>query len=209
MDEYLLDDIKEEMKKNFKGSPKYVFHGTRCPTDIIKEKGIVFDVDFFISKIQQCLEKNNMDLEYWLLYKPGKDLADSLRSEVIWGKLNDSECNNRRKITVSTHVGNAIAGASINPELLYDAVTSIRIYKTPKSQRTRNFRKRAEAYAIEFLERIGEEKVVVIDAKDPAINVTRWHAFTTTESGYVPLGTIIGIVDKPYFSRLVKESRFT
>lgn len=170
--------------------PDLVFHGTRCPRDVIEKEGIEYDKEFLIQKTKDFCVDLGVDFDIWSLAKAPFPSGGSIMS-----RLTGSRSPGRCQIFVTNRFEHALSYATRNPEILWYAIRSIIHFKYPRRWSAK-FYSEMEETIVRLLSVIGVPKVVVINAKHPSIGgLARTNQ--TTKSGLVPPDAIVEIKEFP------------
>jgi len=171
---------------------KYVYHGTRCPTEVILTKGLAFDNEALIKITRELAQKIGIDFHTW---------SKSRRNGVLCGKyLMDKLEGNERgrwraRIWVTASFSNAKSYAYGNPEIICTVIESMMLFKYPHRS-SRKFMEEIRRFTRRVLAGIGSPKVVVIKAFHPMVNlrVTKDHFNIPLKTKVVPPDAIERII---------------
>lgn len=104
-----------------------VYHGTRCSTEIIKERGLIYDKEFLLEKTKEFCQELGVDFDTWRNstkpFPPGKQVVDRML-----GIGRPGRC----QIFVTCRFEHAASYATRNPEILWDVIRSIMHFKYPR-----------------------------------------------------------------------------
>ena len=191
MDEYTSNCGSEVSGMNILSfeKPDKVYHGTRCPTEIIEERGLVYDKEFLLEKTKEFCRELDVNFDVWRNspkpFPSGKSVVDRML-----GISRSGRC----QIFVTCRFEHAASYATRNPEILWDVIRSIMHFKHPR-KRSDQWYKEIEHIVKVLLESIGSPKVVVIDAKHPDIDAIA-RTNQTLKHGYVPINAILEVVER-------------
>lgn len=167
--------------------PDVVYHGTRCPRDIITEEGLCFDKRFIIDKIYEWANKLGVSVKQWSVsesrynyYAKGPRIMRILTTE-----------NKRARIHVTDDYLNAVSYSLRNPELLHEAYDNLYDFKHPR-RISDSYYKEKEKWVYKEIKKLGPRQVVVIDNTHPDIQAPRGNN-RILESPTVPVEAIIKV----------------
>lgn len=168
--------------------PDKVYHGTRCPTEIIEERGLVYDKEFLLEKTKEFCRELGVNFDVWRNsskpFPSGKSVVDRML-----GIGRPGRC----QIFVTCWFEHAASYATRSPEILWDVIRSVMHFKYPR-KRSDQWYKEIEHTVETLLESIGSPKVVVIDAKHPGVDAIK-RTNQTLKYGYVPVDAILEVVE--------------
>ena len=101
--------------------PEHVYHGTRCPRELLLERGVVFDREFLFEKVEQFALKLGVDLEIWGSHESYYAYTGSGRR--LYNIL--IEGGKRAQVHVTDKFLNAVSYSKRNPEFLEDYINNI------------------------------------------------------------------------------------
>jgi len=191
--EKLIRLVRDETKDEPIKYVDTVYHGTRCPTEILRTKGLVYDKDFLVNFARRIARDLNIDFDQWI--KSGRN--QTLSGHSVYTSMIGTEYNEyRARIWVTANFENAKSYARRNPEIIYDVVISMMMFKFPRRDGDKFF---DEIHQLQkrFLGLIGKPKVVVIDARKIGLKVTESHCncpLNDSPLGDVPVEAIKEII---------------
>ena len=162
MDKVLAEAERGEIEFEYVSE---VFHGTRCPLDILQRKGLIFDSEALVALVKKAAAEIGVSFEQWRRSN-GSPLSGVTIMEEIEGKR-----TYRNKIWISAREELAKGYAYDNPETLSDAIHSMLLFKHPRRNSTK-FTRYIKETQRRILRTIGKPKVVVIDAEAIGLKAT-------------------------------------
>jgi len=172
--------------------PHVVFHGTRCPREIIEERGLIWDREFLRRQVEDFSARLGIPLRLWVVAENGYYGYDG-DGPRLWSRLTGDQDMRRQRMWVTDSYLNAVSYSKHNPEILMDAYTSLIHYKKPRRS-SGAFYREIDSLVLEALQRIGTRKVVIIDNTHPDVRARNGVCNLAT-SGRVPREAILDVVD--------------
>lgn len=165
--------------------PDIVYHGTRCPRDLIQERGLVFDREFILERAHSFADLIGIRFEIWKEAEPYyRYLGEGPR---LIGSIDPGK--RRAGIHVTQDYLNAVSYSLGNPEILYEMFDSMYHFKYPRRYGDPFFYEKGEAVYNE-IKKIGSRQVITIDNTHPEIQADK-GINQTTKSGKVPVDAIL------------------
>lgn len=182
----------DEPRELFPEDPHVVFHGTRCPREIIEEKGLCWDRGFLCRQVEDFSRRLFIRLSLWVVAEKGYyDYGGD--GPGLWSRLTGDHDTRRQRIWVTDSYMNALSYSKHNPEILMDAFTSLYHFKYPR-RRSESFYRELDSVVLEALQKIGSRKVVCIDNTHPGVRA-RAGVNAMAMSGSVPREAVLAVID--------------